>query len=44
MSYADLFEGSLVLGGPSLLAVVDLLQVRLQVDHLLLEDQQKTML
>lgn len=35
-----LFDSSLVLGGPSLLAVVQLLQIALQVDHLLLRDEE----
>lgn len=35
-----LFDSSLVFGGPSLLAVVQLLQVALQVDHLLLREEE----
>lgn len=35
-----LFDGSLVLGGPPLLAVVQLLHVALQVNHLLLSEKE----
>lgn len=37
----NLLNGSLVFGGPSLLAVVQLLQITLHVDHLLLGDKKQ---
>lgn len=40
----NLLNGSLVFGGPSLLAVVQLLQITLHVEHLLLRDKKKDLL
>lgn len=37
----NLLNGSLVLGGPSLLAVVELLQITLHVEDLLLREKKK---